>query len=114
MEDPGIIALLSELSGDVKKLVALMERGLIPNPQDTVKIVKLHKKTVRKLSDRQTKVSPLGPKWIDSLEARNILGIHRSTLYRHAKEGEFVRRKEFGRIYFLKSDIFKKRKHFLK
>ena len=52
--------------------------------------------------------------WIDSFQVQRRLEISRSTLHRRTKENSLKYRKIGGRRYYLGSEIFKLKDHYLK
>lgn len=114
MEDERSIALLTEVSRDLKKIIGLLEAGRSANRDTPGKLVELQEEILREPWSGSVQAIPLPPHWIDSLQAQKCLGISRSSIYRLTKENRLLYRKIGGRCYYLASDIFKLKDHYLK
>lgn len=75
------------------------------------RLVELNEEMLREVKGKSSQVL-IDP--IDSLKARKILDISRTTLYRKTVDGTLPSVRIGGRTYYSESQLFKVRDHYLK
>lgn len=115
MEDPRTISLLSELLAEFKKLSELLERVVASNPQTAVSVVKIHKKSLRKINKSKGPDTAAGEGWIPEYKALIKLGVVRTTLWRHRKL-DLIRKwkKQGGQVYYWDEELTALRPKYIK
>jgi len=114
VENEESIALLKEISRDLKKLVGLLGAGQSTGPEHTSlhsDLPQIHLPTSRTMTPPKQYDPAL---WQPAWKVRNLLGISRTTLYRHTKKKRLIHDRFGGQLFYLTSEIFKIQDHYLK
>lgn len=114
VENEESIALLREISRDLKKLVGLLCDGQSTGPELTSNHTDLPQKHLPKPRTMTLPKQYDPALWQPAWKVRNLLGISRTTLYRHTKKKRLVHDRFGGQLFYLTSEIFKIKDHYLK
>lgn len=114
VENEESIVLLREISRDLKKLVGLLEAGHSIEPEVPAKSIDLPRAPLPYPQIEPPPAAPDPTLWQPAWKVRNQLGISRTTLYRHTKKKRLVHDKIGGQLFYLTSEIFKIKDHYLK